>query len=140
MIINDTYYTKKTDFGTSVFKVRVIDVQPADGEESGEKDGGDKAVTTTEKSIETGNRNGGTDADEAPKKDSDDEDKKEPTTAETPKRDTELDSSDEEASPADDSLNTIDDSKTKDIDGDKKDAEVNTEADADSTTTSAPAA
>lgn len=125
VIINDTYYTKKTDFGTSVFKVRVIDVQPADGEESGEKDGGDKAATTTEKSLETGNRNGGADADEAPKKDSEDEDKKEPTTAETPKRDTELDSSDEEASPAvDDSLNTIDDSKTKDIDGDKKDTEA----------------
>uniref|UniRef100_A0A1Q3EV23 Putative salivary secreted mucin 3 n=1 Tax=Culex tarsalis TaxID=7177 RepID=A0A1Q3EV23_CULTA len=133
VIINDTYYTKKTDFGTSVFKVRVIDVQPADGEESDEK-----STTTTEKSIETGNRNGGDD--DAAKKDSDDEDKKEPTTAETPKRDTELDSSDEEATPVDDSVNTIDDSKTKDIDGEKKDTEVNTEADADSTTTSAPAA
>lgn len=118
VIINDTYYTKKTDFGTSVFKVRVIDVQPADGEESDEK-----STTSTEKSIETGNRSG---TDDAPKKDSsDDEDKKEPTTAETPKtRDTELDSSDEEASPADDSLNTIDDSKTKGIDGDKKDTEA----------------
>lgn len=138
VIINDTYYTKKTDFGTSVFKVRVIDVQPADDGDD------DKSATTTEKSIETGNRNGGADDAESPKKDSDDEDKKaEPTTAETPKRDTELDSSDEEASPAgaDDNLNTIDDSKTKDIDGDKKDTEVNTEADGDdSATTSAPAA
>lgn len=119
VIINDTYYTKKTDFGTSVFKVRVIDVQPADGEESDEK-----STTTTEKAIETGNRSGTDGEDDAPKKDSDDEDKKEPTTAETPKRDTELDSSDEEASPADDSLNTIDDSKAKDIDGDKKNTEA----------------
>lgn len=124
VIINDTYYTKKTDFGTSVFKVRVIDVLPIDGDgESGEA----TPTTTTVKSIETGNRSGTDGDDETPKKEAaDDEDKKEPTTAETPKRDTELDSSDEEASPAgaDDSLNTIDDSKDKDIDGGKKDAEA----------------
>lgn len=141
VIINDTYYTKKTDFGTSVFKVRVIDVKPVD-EESGEE-GGDKSATTTEKSIETGNRSGAPkDGEKADADDGDDEGKKEPTT-EAPKRDTELDSSDEEASPADDSLNTIDTNKDKDIDGGKKDVdEVNTESDADAspTTTSAPAA
>lgn len=30
VVINDTYYTKKTEFGTSIFKVRVIDVKPTD--------------------------------------------------------------------------------------------------------------
>lgn len=120
VIINDTYYTKKTDFGTSVFKVRVIDVKPVDGDE------GD-----ADKPVDTGNRSG-TDADE------EGDGKKEPTTeAPSKPRDTELDSSDEDTTPADDNLNTIDSSK--DIDGPKKD-EVNTEpVDADATT-AAPAA
>lgn len=116
VIINDTYYTKHTDFGTSVYKVRVIDVKPLDGNEEG--------TPSTEKPIETGNRNGN---------DGGDSDKKEPVT-EPPKRDTELDASEEDTTAADDNLNTIE--SDKDIDGLKKD-EVNGDAD-DSTTTSAP--
>lgn len=107
VIINDTYYTKKNEFGTSIFKVRVIDVQPTD-----ENDGG---KTSTDKPVETGNRNGA-DADDA--KDNDGSDKKEAAT-EAPKRDTELDSSDEETTHADDNLNTIDAGSS--IDAPKKD-------------------
>lgn len=125
VIINDTYYTKKTDFGTSVFKVRVIDVKPVDGDE-GDAD----KPAGADKPVDTGNRSG-TDADE------EGDGKKEPTTeAPSKPRDTELDSSDEDTTPADDNLNTIDSSK--DIDGPKD--EVNTEpVDADATT-AAPAA
>ncbi|XP_055598974.1 uncharacterized protein LOC129748391 [Uranotaenia lowii] len=99
VIINDTYYTKQNEFGTSVYKVRVIDVKPLD-EEDGSKSDEDKP-------LETGNRAGSDD--------------KEPTT--TPKattRDTELESSDEETkTTADDNLNTIE--SNSDIDGPKKD-------------------
>lgn len=101
-IINDTYYTKKTDFGTSIFKVRVIDVKPTDA--SSEETTSPKAPTE----VEVGNRNGA---------DADDSDK-EPAAPSTdaPKRDTELESSDEEKTTADDdNLNTIDTSNV-DID------------------------
>ncbi|XP_053696524.1 uncharacterized protein LOC128743867 isoform X2 [Sabethes cyaneus] len=108
VVINDTYYTKKTDFGTSIFKVRVIDVKPVDEE------GADKPAAT-DSPVETGNRAG---TDDEPKKPSseDADDEKKPAT-EAPKRDTELESSDEDTTPADDSLNTI----NNDIDSAKKD-------------------
>lgn len=109
VIINDTYYTKKTQFGTSIYKVRVIDVKPADEDES-------EKPSTDDKPVETGNRNGSDNGDESPKKDEESDDK-EPTTA-VPKRDTELDSSDEETNAVDDSANTID--PAKDIDSSKK--------------------
>ncbi|XP_055636283.1 uncharacterized protein LOC129775499 [Toxorhynchites rutilus septentrionalis] len=99
VIINDTYYTKKNEFGTSIFKVRVIDVKPADEEGEGEKP------------TETGNRVGG---DDDSKKD-----EKEPAT-EQPKRDTELEASEEETTAADDNLNTID-ANPNNADGSKKD-------------------
>lgn len=34
VIINDTVYSKKTDFGETIFKVRTIDVRPLDDDES----------------------------------------------------------------------------------------------------------
>lgn len=118
VIINDTYYTKKTGYGTSIYKVRVIDVKPA---EEGEAE----KPSTEEKPVETGNRSGSDAADEAPKKDEagETDDTKEPTTtsttttAEAPRRDTELDASDEEAPAADDSVNSID--SNTDIDASK---------------------
>uniref|UniRef100_C6ZR00 Putative virus-induced protein n=1 Tax=Ochlerotatus triseriatus TaxID=7162 RepID=C6ZR00_OCHTR len=115
VIINDTYYTKKTGYGTSIYKVRVIDVKPAEEGES-------EKPATEEKPVETGNRNG-SDDDEAPKKEDDngsdadqpakkdeagETDTREPTTTAAPRRDTELDSSDEEATPIDDSVNSVD--------------------------------
>ncbi|XP_058814870.1 uncharacterized protein LOC131678648 [Topomyia yanbarensis] len=109
VIINDTYYTKHTEFGTSIYKVRVVDVKPLDEDEAGK--------IPTEKPVESGNRVGTDDA-ETPKE-SDDSDKKEPTT-DAPKRDTELDSSDEDTTQADDSLNTI----NNDIDSAKKDEPI----------------
>lgn len=109
VIINDTYYTKKTGYGTSIYKVRVIDVKPAE-------EGETEKPATEEKPVETDNRNG-SDDDEATKKDEEGEtETKEPTT-EAPKRDTELDSSDEEAAPVDDSVNSID--SNTDIDASK---------------------
>ncbi|XP_049282644.1 uncharacterized protein LOC125763465 isoform X1 [Anopheles funestus] len=101
VVINDTYYTKKTEFGTSIFKVRVIDVKPTDDSS--------EAVTTPKAptDVELGNRNG-----------ADDDADKQPAAPSTdaPKRDTELESSDEEKTTADDdNLNTIDTSSV-DID------------------------
>uniref|UniRef100_A0A182S5A3 Salivary secreted mucin 3 n=1 Tax=Anopheles funestus TaxID=62324 RepID=A0A182S5A3_ANOFN len=101
VVINDTYYTKKTEFGTSIFKVRVIDVKPTDDSS--------EAVTTPKAptDVELGNRNG-----------ADDDADKQPAAPSTdaPKRDTELESSDEEKPTADDdNLNTIDTSNV-DID------------------------
>ncbi|XP_053676350.1 uncharacterized protein LOC128726560 [Anopheles nili] len=96
VVINDTYYTKKTEFGTSIFKVRVINV------ESAEKDGDESTTPKLPTDVEVDNRNGveGTD-------------KETPTTV-APKRDTELDSSDEEKTTADDdNLNTIDTSEVE---------------------------
>lgn len=95
VVINDTYYTKKTEFGTSIFKVRVIDVKPTDGDS--EEVTSPKAPTD----VEVGNRNS----------DDGDDSAKEPAAPATdaPKRDTELESSDEEKTTADDdNLNTID--------------------------------
>lgn len=113
VVINDTYYTKKTDFGTSIFKVRVIDVKPFDETPAGEAP---KPETPTE--VEVNNRNG------------EDDDAKEPSAPSTdaPKRDTELESSDEEKSTdADEKLNTIDTSNV-DIDEAKpKEKDVLTE-------------
>lgn len=121
VIINDTYYTKKTEYGTSVYKVRVIDVKPA-------TEGETEKPATEDKPVETGNRNGSDNDDETTKKDTEGEsDNKEPTT-EAPRRDTELDSSDEEAASVDDSVNAID--PNRDIDAAKK-VEVNTDAPAD---------
>lgn len=105
VVINDTYYTKKTDFGTSIFKVRVIDVKPA--EEGGDEATAPKAPTDGEE-VEVGNRNGA-DGD-------DDSEGKEPAAPTTvaPKRDTELESSDEDKTTADDdNLNTIDTSNVE---------------------------
>lgn len=111
VIINDTYYTKKTGYGTSIYKVRVIDVKPV---EEGEAE----KPATEDKPVETGNRNGSEDADEAPMKDEPGEtDTREPTTTVAPRRDTELDASDEEATAADDSANSID--SNTDIDASK---------------------
>uniref|UniRef100_A0A182KCL5 Salivary secreted mucin 3 n=1 Tax=Anopheles christyi TaxID=43041 RepID=A0A182KCL5_9DIPT len=126
VVINDTYYTKKTEFGTSIFKVRVIDVKPTD-------DGSSEEVTSPKAptDVEVGNRNGG-----------DEESDKEPAAPSTdaPKRDTELESSDEDKTTVDDdNLNTID---TSDVDIDeakengKEEApvdqsEVNTESSTD---------
>lgn len=118
VVINDTYYTRKNEFGTSIFKVRVIDVKPADGDSEGDS-------ASTEKPVDTGNR-AGTDADSSKddsskddsSKDEPEPEKKEPAPTEAPKRDTELDGSDEDTTPADDSLNTID--SNSDIDSPKK--------------------
>nr|XP_040232654.2 uncharacterized protein LOC120955657 [Anopheles coluzzii]XP_040232655.2 uncharacterized protein LOC120955657 [Anopheles coluzzii]XP_040232656.2 uncharacterized protein LOC120955657 [Anopheles coluzzii]XP_040232657.2 uncharacterized protein LOC120955657 [Anopheles coluzzii] len=102
VVINDTYYTKKTEFGTSIFKVRVIDVKPTD-------DGSAEATTPKAPTdVEVGNRNGDDGA----------ESDKEPAAPATdaPKRDTELESSDEDKTTVDDdNLNTIDTSNV-DID------------------------
>ncbi|XP_049533734.1 icarapin-like isoform X1 [Anopheles darlingi] len=129
VVINDTYYTKKTGYGTSIFKVRVIDVKPASGE------GGDEAPESKPEQpteVEVANRKG-----------EDDEESKKPesTTVDPTTRDTELESSDEGETPADDNLNTIDSgSDDGDIDGPKaKEAapeesdktEVNTESSTD---------
>ncbi|XP_058453452.1 histone-lysine N-methyltransferase SETD1B-like [Malaya genurostris] len=112
VVINDTYYTKNTEFGTSIYKVRVIDVKPLDGEDDGK-------ASTEKPEIETGNRSGTDDA-ETPKEsnddDDDDSDKKEQPATDAPKRDTELEASDEDTTPADDNLNTI----NNDIDSSKK--------------------
>ncbi|XP_058063061.1 histone-lysine N-methyltransferase SETD1B isoform X2 [Anopheles bellator] len=105
VVINDTYYTKKTEFGTSIFKVRVIDVKPA-GDDSASEPTEKPKETPTE--VETGNRNGA---------DDDVERKPAVPATEAPKRDTELESSDEEKTTADDNLNTID--SAGDIDGPK---------------------
>ncbi|XP_035908862.1 uncharacterized protein LOC118510741 isoform X2 [Anopheles stephensi] len=102
VVINDTYYTKKTEFGTSIFKVRVIDVKPTDGD-SDEVSTSPKAPTD----VEVGNRNG-----------DDDDAAKAPAAPSTdaPKRDTELESSDEEKTTADDdNLNTIDDMEIDEV-------------------------
>lgn len=107
VVINDTYYTKKTDFGTSIFKVRVIDVKPVDEAPAGETP---QPETPTE--TEVGNRNG-----------EDDEAKEAAPSTDAPKRDTELESSDEEKTTADDdNLNTIDTSNV-DIDEAKESKE-----------------
>ncbi|XP_055539106.1 uncharacterized protein LOC129726439 [Wyeomyia smithii] len=108
VIINDTYYTKKTDFGTSIFKVRVVDVKPLDEE------GADKP--STDGPIETGNRVGTEEGNEPKKPAGTDADEEKNSATEGPKRDTELESSDEETTPADESLNTI----NNDIDSAKK--------------------
>lgn len=50
MIINETVYTKDTDFGKSIVKVRVIDVKPLDGESTNENDDG--IVSVTEKGVD----------------------------------------------------------------------------------------
>lgn len=34
MIVNDTFYKDENDFGTTIYKVRVIDVQPLDSDEA----------------------------------------------------------------------------------------------------------
>ena len=34
MVINDTVYSKKTEFGESIYKVRTVDVLPLDGDEA----------------------------------------------------------------------------------------------------------
>ncbi|XP_053665237.1 uncharacterized protein LOC128714387 [Anopheles marshallii] len=102
VVINDTYYTKKTEFGTSIFKVRVIDVKPTDDSTE---------VVTTPKAptdVEVGNRNGA---------DGESDKKPDAPSTDAPKRDTELESSDEEKTTADDdNLNTID---TSDVDIDE---------------------
>ncbi|XP_052896166.1 uncharacterized protein LOC128303299 isoform X2 [Anopheles moucheti] len=102
VVINDTYYTKKTEFGTSIFKVRVIDVKPTDDSTE---------VATTPKAptdVEVGNRNGA---------DGESDKKPDAPSTDAPKRDTELESSDEEKTTADDdNLNTID---TSDVDIDE---------------------
>uniref|UniRef100_A0A2M4A4S9 Putative salivary secreted mucin 3 n=2 Tax=Anopheles triannulatus TaxID=58253 RepID=A0A2M4A4S9_9DIPT len=133
VVINDTYYTKKTEYGTSIFKVRVIDVKPA----SGEGDGAEETVPAPKPEqpteVDLGNRAG---EDEAESK------KPESTTADPTTRDTELESSDEGETPADDNLNTIDSGSDGDIDAPKaKEAaapeeetdktEVNTESSTD---------
>lgn len=111
VIINDTYYTKKTEYGTSVYKVRVIDVKPAE-------EGETEKPATEDKPVESGNRNGSDNDETNTKKEAEGEsDNKEPTT-EAPRRDTELDSSDEEAASVDDSVNSID--SNRDIDAAKK--------------------
>uniref|UniRef100_A0A2M3YXA3 Putative salivary secreted mucin 3 n=1 Tax=Anopheles braziliensis TaxID=58242 RepID=A0A2M3YXA3_9DIPT len=148
VVINDTYYTKKTEYGTSIFKVRVIDVKPASGEgDGGEETPAPKPEQPTE--VELGNRNG-EDEPAEPKK-------PESTTVDPTTRDTELESSAEGETPADDNLNTIDSGSDGDIDAPKaKEAapeesdktEVNTESSTDTaedatsaaTTTAAPAA
>ncbi|XP_052864563.1 uncharacterized protein LOC128271163 [Anopheles cruzii] len=106
VVINDTYYTKKTEFGTSIFKVRVIDVKPAGDDSSSSSEPTEKPKETPTE-VETGNRNGADDVERKPAV---------PAT-EAPKRDTELESSDEEKTTADDNLNTID--AADDIDGPK---------------------
>lgn len=119
VIINDTYYTKKTQFGTSVYKVRVIDVKPAEeGETEKPSTEEEKPSTEEEKPVETGNRNGSDNDDESSKNDNEGEsDNKEPTTV-APRRDTELDASDEDTPAVDDSVNAID--SNTDIDAAKK--------------------
>lgn len=115
VVINDTYYTKKTGYGTSIYKVRVIDVKPA-GEGETEK----PATAEDEKPVESGNRHGADDEETTKKNEEGETDTKEPTTTAAPRRDTELDASDEEAPAADDSVNSID--SNTDIDASKVEA------------------
>ncbi|XP_050101007.1 WW domain-binding protein 11 [Anopheles aquasalis] len=113
VVINDTYYTKKTEYGTSIFKVRVIDVKPASGEGDAEETPGAPKPEQPTEEVETGNRNGEDDETESKKPES--------TTVDPTTRDTELESSDEGGeTSADDNLNTIDSgSDDGDIDGPK---------------------
>lgn len=51
LIINETVYTKETEFGKSIVKVRTIDVQPLDGDAP--KDGNDDGIeSVTEKGVD----------------------------------------------------------------------------------------
>lgn len=125
VIINDTYYTKKTGYGTSIYKVRVIDVKPAEEPET-EKPATEEKPAPEEKPVETGNRDGSDDEEAAKKDEAGETDTRAPTTV-APRRDTELDASDEETPAVDDSVNSID--SNTDIDAAK--VEVITDAPVD---------
>ncbi|GAB0100162.1 hypothetical protein DMENIID0001_161570 [Sergentomyia squamirostris] len=55
VIVNETTYVRKTDFGTSVFKHRTVDVQPLDeeGKDAEETTINPKAEATTKKNTDT---------------------------------------------------------------------------------------
>uniref|UniRef100_U5ENV0 Putative secreted mucin n=1 Tax=Corethrella appendiculata TaxID=1370023 RepID=U5ENV0_9DIPT len=124
--INDTYFTKNDEFGTSLFKVRVIDVKPVDddSEKTPAADG--------DKDAEPDLRNG-----------ADDKDNK---STEKP-RDTELDESDEEdqekdKKEADDKENAIDNDEEptkKAEDGEVNNKKEETDDDDDTVDASTPA-
>lgn len=57
VVINDTFYTKETDFGTSVYNVRVIDFLPDNDEttSSTTNDGSPELDVDDESGIESNN-------------------------------------------------------------------------------------